>query len=164
MNEKQVAEIRTYKIYKHELPNGKVYIGATSAEKLYERFKYGSGYASQPFGAAVAEYGWSQVSTVVLEEITGTFAQATIVETYWIQKHMAEGYEVCNKIHAAPPKEYKYNCGGCTILETNTYYESFAAAARFIGVTKQAIRLALQENRPCKGWHLVYGDKTEVNE
>lgn len=164
MNSKQVAETRTYKIYRHMLPNGKVYIGTTSAAKLYDRFKYGSGYSSQPFGEAVAEYGWSQVTTEVLDEITGTFAQATVIETYWIQKHVMEGYDVCNKVHAAPPKEYKYNCEGCTIVNTNTYFESFAAAGRFIGVTKQAVRLALQENRPCKGYTLAYGDVTVKEE
>lgn len=160
MNEKQVAEIRTYKIYKHALPNGKVYIGVTSAEKLYDRFHYGSGYSTQPFGKEVMEYGWSQVTTTVLEELTGTYAEASTIEAYWIQKHVREGVEVCNKHHAAPPKEYKYNLNGCTIVDTNTYYESFQAAAAFIGVTRQAVRAALQEGRPCKGFTLAYGDTT----
>ena len=160
MTTKQIAETRTYKIYKHALPNGKVYIGTTSAEKLYERFQYGNGYDKQPFGAAVAEYGWSQVTTTILEEIVGTYKDATIVEAYWVKKSIDEGYEVYNKHYATKEKEYKYNWAGCTIVDNNTYYESFAAAARFIGVTRQAVKMALDEGRKCKGYTLAYGDIT----
>lgn len=164
MNSKQVAEIRNYKIYRHMLPNGKVYIGTTSAEKLYERFNYGHGYEHQPFGAAVAEYGWSQVTTEILEEVNGTYKDATTVEAYWVKKSIDAGYEVFNKHYAAKEKEYKYNCGGCTIINTNTYYSTFKAAADFIGVTRSAVQMALKEDRPCKGWNLAYGDVTNKEE
>ena len=160
MTKEQVAEIRNYKIYKHELPNGKIYIGVTSAEKLYDRFQYGNGYVKQSFGEEVLKYGWSQVKTEILEEVLGDYLEASTVEAYWIQKYVRDGYDVCNKHHAAPPKEYKYNLNGCTVVDTNTYYDSFQAAAAFIGVTRQAVRAALQEGRPCKGWHLEYGDVT----
>lgn len=164
MTKKQITEIRTYKIYRHALPNGKVYIGTTSAEKLYNRFEYGCGYSKQPFGKEVMEYGWSQVKTDILEEVVGTYKDATIVEAYWIRKCISEGCEVCNKHYAAPEKEYKYNLAGCTIIDTNTYYESFAAAARFIGVTRQAVKIALDEGRACKGYTLAYGDVTSKEE
>lgn len=160
MNSKQIAEIRTYKIYRHTLPNGKAYIGTTSMEKLYERFDYGHGYKNQAFGDAIFEYGWSQVKTEILEEITGTYKDATLVEAYWIKMTIDAGYEVYNKHYATKEKEYKYNMAGCTIVDTNTYYESFAAAARFIGVTRAAVQAALKEGRPCKGWNLAYGDTT----
>lgn len=160
MNSKQVAEVRTYKIYRHTLPNGKAYIGTTSMEKLYDRFDYGHGYKNQAFGEAIFEYGWSQVKTEILEEITGTYKDATIVEAYWIKKTIDEGYEVYNKHYAAKEKEYKYNLDGCTIVDTNTYYETFAAAARFIGVTTQGVRNALANSKVCKGWRLEYGDVT----
>lgn len=164
MNSKQVAETRTYRIYRHKLPNGRVYVGTTSAEKLYDRFQYGCGYDKQPFGAAVAEYGWSQVKTEILEVVEGTYKDATLVEAYWVKKSIDEGYEVYNKHYAGPEKEYKYNHAGCTIVDTNTYYESFAAAARFIGVTRQAVKNALDEGRPCKGWTLAFGDVTQKGE
>lgn len=164
MNSKQVAEIRNYKVYRHVLPNGKAYIGTTSMEKLYDRFNYGHGYEHQAFGEAIFEYGWSQVKTEILEEITGTYKDATVVEAYWIKKSIDEGYEVYNKHYAAKEKEYKYNCGGCTIIDTNIYYSTFKAAADFIGVTKQAVGAALRENRACKGWNLAYGDVTNKEE
>lgn len=160
MNKEQVAEIRNYKIYRHSLPNGKAYIGTTSMEKLYNRFQYGHGYENQTFGKLIFEYGWSNVKTEILEEVTGTYKDATLIEASWIKKSIKEGFDVCNKHYAGPEKEYKYNMAGCTIVDTNTYYESFAAAARFIGVTRQAVKIALEENRPCKGWNLTYGDTT----
>lgn len=164
MNSKQVAEIRNYKIYRHTLPNGKAYIGTTSMEKLYERFDYGNGYKNQPFGVAIMEYGWSQVKTEILEEVVGTYKDATLVEAYWVKKTIDEGFEVYNKHYATKEKEYKYNLEGCTILETNTYYPTFKAAADFIGVTRTAVSTALKEDRPCKGWNLVYGDITNKEE
>ena len=164
MTREQMAEIRTYKIYRHMLPNGKTYIGLTSAEKLYDRFDYGGGYKTQPFGKALVEFGWSQVKTDILAELEGDYYMASAIEEYWIQKHVVDGYDLCNKAHAAPPKESKYNCGGCTILDTNTYYETFAAAARFIGVTTQGVRNALANSKVCKGWRLEYGDATISDE
>lgn len=160
MTKEQVAEIRTYKIYRHMLPNGEVYIGTTSMEKLYERFDYGNGYKNQPFGKVIFEYGWKQVVTDILEEVIGTYKDATLVESYWVKKHLDEGYEVYNKHYTTKDKEYKNNIAGCTVLTTNTYYPTISEAAAAIGVTPSAISIALKEDRPCKGFHLAYGDKT----
>lgn len=163
MTSKQIAETRTYKIYKHALPNGKVYIGTTSAEKLYDRFQYGCGYSRQSFGEAIAEYGWSQVETTILEEVVGTYKDATLVEAYWVKKTIDEGYEVYNKHYAGPEKEYKYNINGCTIIELNQWFPTMQAAADFIGVTRAAVSAALKEDRACKGYSLAYGDITNIN-
>lgn len=164
MTTKQIAETRTYKIYRHALPNGKIYIGTTSAEKLYDRFKYGNGYDNQPFGAAIIEYGWSQIQTTILEEVVGTYKDATLVEAYWVKRSIDEGYEVYNKHYAGGEKEYKYNIKGCTIVELNKWFPTMQAAANYIGVTRAAISSALKENRACKGWTLAYGNLTKGEE
>lgn len=161
MNKEQMAEIRTYKIYKHTLIDGSVYIGVTSAEKLYDRFGYKSGYYAQPFGKAIEECGgWKNVKTEILEEITGTWYEAHDREIYWIDMHIKCGVELWNKDHTHI-KEKKYKRDGVTLTDINRYFVSLAEAARYIGVTRAAIHSALKEGRPCKGYSLEYGDVTK---
>lgn len=164
MNKKQMAEIRNYKIYKHSLPDGSAYIGVTSEEKLYNRFQYGNGYCgNSEFHNAVYELGWKEVKTEILAELTSSWYEAHMIEIEEIKKAVAAGIKLYNKEHTKLPAESRYNLDGCTILDINTYFETFAAAARFIGVTTQGIRNALQHSKVCKGWSLEYGDVTNKN-
>lgn len=161
MTKEQMMENRAYTIYKHVLPDGSAYIGMTSEEKLNRRFQSGSDNVyNQEFHNAVYELGWKQVKTERLAEIYGTWYEAHAVEIKEIQRAVAAGITLYNKEHNRPPKEYKRNVMGVTLIDINRYFPTLRAAAEYIGVTSQAIGIALKENRPCKGYSLAIGDVT----
>ena len=153
-----MAEIRNYTIYALVFPDGSEYIGVTSEEKLYDRMQYGSGYKKEPVFEAIMKFGWNNVQVVPLIKMSGTWYEAHAVEVEQIQEKVKEGINLWNKDHIKLPKEPKYKLDGVTLTDINRYFETYAAAAAFIGVTKQAVRAALMENRPCKGWDLEYGN------
>lgn len=56
----------TYCVYKHTVPNGKVYIGVT-CQDIVRRWKNGHGYKTQPyFHKAIEKYGWENITHEVL--------------------------------------------------------------------------------------------------
>lgn len=56
--------MKSYFVYKHTAPNGKVYIGCTC---FLKRFKYGNGYHPQSaFGKAIKEFGWNNFKHEIL--------------------------------------------------------------------------------------------------
>lgn len=161
MNKKEMEIVRVYTIYKHTLPDGSAYIGMTEKENPKKRYRSGCGYSENlEFHAAIMELGWKQVTTEVLAEVYGNWYEAHSIEVLEINKAAAAGIKLYNKQHIQKPKEYIYNCGGCTIIDINQYFPTFKAAADFIGVTRAAVQTALKEDRACKGWTLVYGDVT----
>lgn len=59
---------RAYKVYKHVFPNGKVYIGITSAVPIQSRWRDGKGYRNNPHMThAVQKYGWDNVEHFILK-------------------------------------------------------------------------------------------------
>lgn len=55
-----------YKVYKHTVPNGKVYIGITSYEPEV-RWNGGKGYKNNPeFFNAILKYGWNNIKHEIL--------------------------------------------------------------------------------------------------
>lgn len=57
---------KKYKVYKHILPNGKVYIGITQ-QILSKRFQNGNGYKKNKFFSnAIKKYGWKNIIHKVL--------------------------------------------------------------------------------------------------
>ena len=59
---------KTYKVYKHVFPNGKVYVGITS-RSLKIRWDHGKGYSyNSRINNAINKYGWSNVKHYVLKE------------------------------------------------------------------------------------------------
>lgn len=67
---------RNWRVYIHEFPNGKVYIGITS-KSVYKRWgRNGSGYSGQGFvGRAISCYGWDNILHDI-EAIDLTFEEA----------------------------------------------------------------------------------------
>ena len=58
---------RSYCVYKHTCPNGKVYIGMTG-QKPEVRFGRGSGYQNNPhFYRAIKKFGWDQIEHSILQ-------------------------------------------------------------------------------------------------
>ena len=54
--------MNTYSLYIHTFPNGKRYIGITSAKDPSKRWKNGNGYKLQPLmNNAIQKYGWENV-------------------------------------------------------------------------------------------------------
>ena len=57
----------SYWVYVHVCPNGKRYVGITTAPKPEMRWKEGRGYEHQLFGRAVRKYGWDNITHEVFE-------------------------------------------------------------------------------------------------
>lgn len=64
-SEEVVKMNRTYIVYKHTTPNGKIYIGITS-QKPYLRWGNGKGYKSRHFYNAIQKYGWENIKHEIL--------------------------------------------------------------------------------------------------
>lgn len=56
---------KTYCVYMHRFPNGKVYIGITS-KKPEDRWGSGRGYQTQNVYKAILKYGWDNIEHIVL--------------------------------------------------------------------------------------------------
>lgn len=90
--------IRTYIVYKHTTPSGKVYIGITS-QSANERWRNGRGYKqNQPFWKAIQKYGWQNIKhEIVAENLDKYHAQE--IEKDLILLHNSRdkryGYNVC---------------------------------------------------------------------
>ena len=58
----------SYWVYIHTCPNGKRYVGITTAPKPEYRWgRNGEGYKGQLFGKAILKYGWSSITHEVFE-------------------------------------------------------------------------------------------------
>lgn len=76
-----------YSIYKHSVPNGKVYIGATS-QNVKNRWGFnGSNYKSNPlFYEDIVKYGWNNIEHEVLHTVFNR-EEAYFLEKEEIKKH-----------------------------------------------------------------------------
>lgn len=58
--------MKKYTLYKHTLPDGKIYIGCTSRSPE-DRWKYGFGYYNnKPFHEAIMFYGWGNIDHEII--------------------------------------------------------------------------------------------------
>ena len=77
---------KTYKVYKHVFPNGKIYVGIT-CRGLNTRWKDGMGYGGTTrVGHAIAKYGWDNVKHYVLNG-DYTESQAKVKERELIRRY-----------------------------------------------------------------------------
>lgn len=59
--------MKTYKVYRHTCPNGKIYIGITSQVDVRRRWQYGYGYHNNVlFYRAIKKYGWEEIKHEIL--------------------------------------------------------------------------------------------------
>lgn len=93
--------MKTWCVYKHTTPNGKVYIGITCQKPKY-RFANGNGYKEcKHFFNAIQKYGWENIKHEIIE--TGlTVEEASEKEKYYIRL-----YDSIN-----PEKGYNLTDGG----------------------------------------------------
>lgn len=95
-------EERSYYIYKHTSPYGKIYIGMTCQEPI-KRWKYGWGYKNNHhFDSAIQKYGWDNFEHEIL--FTGlTQDEASIKEQELIEKYKSNnpdfGYNISSGGH-----------------------------------------------------------------
>ena len=101
---------RKFTVYMHVFPNGKKYVGITSAKPEY-RWNGGKGYKRQVVYNAILKYGWNNIEHIILfENLTETEAKRT-------EKRLIETHQTNNKA-------YGYNLteggdGTCGILYTD---------------------------------------------
>lgn len=107
------GDYKRYKVYLHQFPDGKVYIGSTSQE-LKDRWRNGTGYRGLDVWNAIREVGWENVRHYVLFDGIDR-ESARFIESYMIRKkksYMSEyGYNVkdktsCMSITDVDPPEY----------------------------------------------------------
>lgn len=85
-------------LYRHTSPSGKVYIGITSRNKAYKRWKYGHGYKGcKAFYNAILKYGWDNIKHEVLftnlEEDRAKRLEIELIRHY---KALGASYNITN--------------------------------------------------------------------
>ena len=77
---------KKWKVYKHKVPNEKIYIGITSQDPE-RRWQNGYGYATQQlFWRAIQKYGWDNIEHNILFENL-SFEEAKQIEIELIAKY-----------------------------------------------------------------------------
>ena len=117
--------MKKFYVYVHVCPNGKRYVGITTAPKPEYRWgRNGEGYEGQLFGKAVRKYGWSSITHEVFQ-----------VESE--EEMYRKEIELISFYHSNDP-EYGYNCStggeksalGCKYSEEIRKHMSEAAKKR----------------------------------
>ena len=147
---------RTYEVYKHETPNGKVYIGIT--KQTHElRWQGGNGYRDQKyFWNAIKKYGWDKIKHEVIEKGL-SLEEACEKEQYYI------------KCYKSTNRKYGYNIseggtvGKSLVIPVMQYYkgkpvnffESQTYAAEMLNVTVRTIENYILENTILEDYEFV---------
>ena len=95
-------ENKTYTVYMHKFPDGKIYVGMT-CQPLSQRWRGGSGYSNSYVHTAIKKFGWDNVKHYIL--FTGLDREsAKFVESYYINTRHAYlpeyGYNIHNSSYA----------------------------------------------------------------
>ena len=91
--------MKRFYVYKHTLPNKKVYIGITSQKPKY-RWNSGLGYNKQPyFMNAILKYGWDNIKHEILfADLTQEEAEQKEIEliAFYKSNQIKFGYNIAN--------------------------------------------------------------------
>lgn len=80
------ANVEKFCVYKHTVPNGKIYIGITSLNP-HARWNSGNGYKqNEAFYSDIQEYGWNEITHAILYDNL-SFRQAEIEESRLILEY-----------------------------------------------------------------------------
>lgn len=125
---------RSYTVYKHVFPNGKVYIGITSRCPKARWGRDGRGYCKQTyFWNAIQKYGWNNIDHVIIA--TGLSRESASIA----EKKLIKRYDSRN-----PNNGYNLDCGG--VVSKGGWHHSEK--------TKAYLReIHLGENNPMYGTH-----------
>lgn len=88
-----MAADKTYTVYIHKFPNGKVYVGASRQKPIRKRWRNGQGYRNQKLvSSAIKEFGWDNIEHIIVgEELEESDAQN--LERELISKYNAQDPE-----------------------------------------------------------------------
>ena len=89
---------KTYTVYRHISPNGKMYVGITSLSPNL-RWRNGQGYSQQYFAKAIKKYGWENFQhEILLSDLTQQQAECAerIFIGYWDLTNHNKGYNIDN--------------------------------------------------------------------
>lgn len=150
--------MRSYLVYRHTSPSGKVYVGIT-AQKVTKRWQNGKGCtkSSQPyFNAAIKKYGWSNFKHgIILENVSESEAKYT--ERYlirWYKIHnisynITDGGEgmLGHRIESQLKQVYLYTTNNTFIKR----YDCIVDAANDLQFDPAVISHAT-DKRICKGY------------
>ena len=93
--------MKKYWVYVHVCPNGKRYVGVTTASKPERRWgRNGEGYKGQVFGKAVRKYGWSSIKHEAWELTCES-------EMYYAEKYLIAYYNTTDNKFG-----YNHSTGG----------------------------------------------------
>lgn len=91
--------MRKYKVYIHECPNKKKYIGITQQD-VNKRWNYGNGYKSCVlFYKAIKKYGWKNIKHEILfTDLSKEEAEQKEIEliSYYKTNNREYGYNICS--------------------------------------------------------------------
>lgn len=89
--------MKTYVIYKHTSPSGKIYVGQTCKENPKRRWANGKGYKENPhFYKAINKYGWNNFTNEII------CSDLVKWEADWVEKYLIAYYNTTNQ-------DYGYN-------------------------------------------------------
>lgn len=104
-----------WKVYMHLFPNNKVYIGITSQQDYFGRFKNGRGYSSQTvIFNAIKKYGWENIQHFVIAD------GLSMVQAKQMEIELISEYRSNYKRFNNPSFGYNATDGGDAIPENNT--------------------------------------------
>lgn len=135
---------KIYTVYKHTVPNGKLYIGITS-QKPEERWRNGNGYRrNKDFYPDIVKYGWENIKhEIVCDHLEDWQAGKT-------ERKLIEYFDTRN-----PDKGYNHSIGG-------TYG---ALGAQFSAETRRKLSEARKgANNPRYGKHLTAELRQKISE
>lgn len=149
---------RIYCVYVHiNQKNQKAYVGITSIP-VKERWQYGNGYRKQPkFYNAIKKYGWNNFDHIILEDNILGEKEALKKETFYIKQYdsINNGYNVLEEGQKSSP--YCFQGIRIYCIETGTYYDSIAEAARKLGFPEAGDieKVIRKERNGCYGLHFI---------
>ena len=88
--------IKTWTVYEHISPSGKVYIGITSQNNVNKRWRYGTGYHECIiFQKAIDKYGWNNIKHEVLfANLTEEKAKSLEIDLIRHYKNLGISYNI----------------------------------------------------------------------
>lgn len=139
-----------YKVYKLTSPNGKIYIGYTGEDNLNRRFQSGGNYKNN--GALMADfekYRWKNFEEEILGEYE-TAEEAQVAESFAIVFNKAYDPEIGYNIIIGKDTVRRLYTKGLWHKETDQFFSSYESAGEAMGITDNAIRIAVKQKRACK--------------
>lgn len=163
----QDRKLRT--IYAHIFPDNSMYIGQTSTKNLNIRWGYnGGGYDNQEtMRKAIEFWGWGLIEHKILEQGEMTKEEVLKKECDFTLEYVNKGYKLLNKCNTENPCRYrvkhKENTYKYVDVTTGKEYKSLRAVGIDLGVSHEAVRISIKEDRPLRNGHKIEMKIVNIN-